>query len=118
MRVVEIDRAQGTPEAFTEPPYRTRTPAAASSPWVSARRARRLERSAAALAKREPEILEQIVAGGRRLHGHASRVYFKLNNNVGDAPAINGIQIRELLGLDIADRDQVQTEWRRRRRRR
>jgi uncharacterized protein YecE (DUF72 family) len=61
--------------------------------------------------------LEQIVASGRRLEGRASRVYFKLNNNVSDAPAINGIQIRELLGMDNAERDQVEAEWRRRRRR-
>jgi uncharacterized protein YecE (DUF72 family) len=61
--------------------------------------------------------LEQIVASGQRLRGRASRVYVKLNNNVGDAPAINAIQIRELLGMDTADRDEVQTEWRRRRRR-
>src|SRR6266545_3340215 len=47
----------------------------------------------------EAEIGE-IVARGRGLAGHARRVYFKLNNNVGAAPAINGIQIRELLGLD------------------
>jgi uncharacterized protein YecE (DUF72 family) len=62
----------------------------------------------------ESEIAE-IVARGRALAGHAQRVYFKLNNNVGDAPAINGIQIRELLGLDNADRAEVEAEWRRRR---
>jgi len=60
--------------------------------------------------------LGEIVARGRGLAGHARRVYFKLNNNVGDAPAINGIQIRELLGLDSADRTGVEAEWRRRRR--
>ncbi len=59
--------------------------------------------------------LAEIVARGRSLEGHARRVYFKLNNNAGDAPAINGIQIRELLGLDNADRAEVETEWRRRR---
>ena len=48
--------------------------------------------------------IEEIVARGRGLDGQASRIYFKLNNNVGDAPAINGIQIRELLGQDTADR--------------
>jgi hypothetical protein len=42
-------------------------------------------------------------------------VYFKLNNNVGDAPAINGIQIRELLGQETPDRTTVEAEWRRRR---
>ncbi len=60
--------------------------------------------------------LQQIVGRGRSLAGHARRVYFKLNNNVGDAPAINGIQIRELLGLDNPDRARVEAEWRRRRR--
>ena len=64
---------------------------------------------------REPE-LQEIVARGRSLVGHARRVYFQLNNNVGDAPAINGIQIRELLGLPNPDRAQVEAEWRRRRR--
>ncbi len=59
--------------------------------------------------------LGEIVARGRGLAGHARRVYFKLNNNVGDAPAINGIQIRELLGLDNADRTGVEAEWRGRR---
>jgi uncharacterized protein YecE (DUF72 family) len=57
--------------------------------------------------------LEKIVTSGRRLDGRAARVYFKLNNNVGDAPAINGIQIRELLGLGAPDREQVEAEWRR-----
>ena len=60
--------------------------------------------------------IEEIVARGRGLDGQASRIYFKLNNNVGDAPAINGIQIRELLGQDTADRAQVEAEWRQRRR--
>jgi uncharacterized protein YecE (DUF72 family) len=60
--------------------------------------------------------LADVVARGRALGGHAGRVYFKLNNNVGDAPAINGIQIRELLGQETADRATVETEWRRRRR--
>ena len=59
--------------------------------------------------------LKEIVARGRSLAGHARRVYFKLNNNVGDAPAINGIQIRELLGQDTADRNDVLAAWRRRR---
>jgi uncharacterized protein YecE (DUF72 family) len=60
--------------------------------------------------------IAEIVARGRGLDGQASRIYFKLNNNVGDAPAINGIQIRELLGQDTADRAQVEAEWRQRRR--
>ena len=60
--------------------------------------------------------LGEIVDRGRRLAGHARRVYFKLNNNVGDAPAINGAQIRELLGMDNPDRGHVEAEWRRRRR--
>jgi uncharacterized protein YecE (DUF72 family) len=59
--------------------------------------------------------LAEIVDRGRSLDGRARRVYFKLNNNVGDAPAINGLQIRELLGQDHADRDEVLTAWRRRR---
>jgi len=59
----------------------------------------------------------EIVARGRALDGQASRIYFEMNNNVGDAPAINGIQIKELLGQDTADRAQVEAEWRRRRRR-
>ena len=61
--------------------------------------------------------LTKIVDRGRELEGHARRIYFKLNNNVGDAPAINGVQIRELLGQDNADRDQVEAEWRQRRHR-
>ena len=59
--------------------------------------------------------LTEIVGRGRALAGHARRVYFKLNNNVGDAPAINGIQIRELLGQETPDRTAVEAEWRRRR---
>jgi uncharacterized protein YecE (DUF72 family) len=59
--------------------------------------------------------LAEIVTRGQSLGGHARRVYFKLNNNVGDAPAINGIQIRELLGQDNADRGEVLAAWRRRR---
>jgi uncharacterized protein YecE (DUF72 family) len=59
--------------------------------------------------------LAEIVARGQSLAGRARRVYFKLNNNVGDAPAINGIQIRELLGQDTADRSDVLAAWRRRR---
>jgi uncharacterized protein YecE (DUF72 family) len=59
--------------------------------------------------------LTEIVARGRSLDGRARRVYFELNNNVGDAPAINGLQIRELLGQDHADRDEVLAAWRRRR---
>lgn len=62
-----------------------------------------------------PELTE-IVSRGRGLDGHARRVYFQLNNNVGDAPAINGMDIQEILGLDRADRAAVEAEWRRRRR--
>ena len=57
--------------------------------------------------------LSDIVRRGRELGGHARRVYFELNNNVGDAPAINGIQIRELLGQETPDRATVEGEWRR-----
>ncbi|HKW93006.1 MAG TPA: DUF72 domain-containing protein [Methylomirabilota bacterium] len=64
------------------------------------------------------EELEGIVAHGRALEGKARRVYFKLNNNVGDAPAINAEDIKELLGLEQADRDAVLEEWRSRRTRR
>ena len=60
--------------------------------------------------------LTEIVARGRALQGRARRVYFKLNNNVGDAPAINAQDIKELLGLETADRAQVEQEWRSRRR--
>jgi uncharacterized protein YecE (DUF72 family) len=61
--------------------------------------------------------LGEIVARGRALDGHAGRVYFKLNNNVGDAPAVNAGDIQELLGLEIADRAAVERQWRERRRR-
>jgi uncharacterized protein YecE (DUF72 family) len=61
--------------------------------------------------------LAGIVARARALEGHARRVYFKLNNNVGDAPAINGEDIKALLGLETADRAAVEREWRSRRRR-
>ena len=60
--------------------------------------------------------LAGIVARGRALEGQARRVYFKLNNNVGDAPALNGEDIKELLGLESADRAAVEQEWRSRRR--
>jgi uncharacterized protein YecE (DUF72 family) len=62
------------------------------------------------------EELAGIVARGRALEGQAQRVYFKLNNNVGDAPAINGEELKELLGLETADREAVREEWRSRRR--
>jgi len=62
------------------------------------------------------EELVEIVARGRALGGSARRVYFKLNNNVGDAPAINGGEIKELLGLETADRAAVEAQWRSRRR--
>jgi uncharacterized protein YecE (DUF72 family) len=61
----------------------------------------------------EPE-LASLVQRGRGFEGKASRVYFQLNNNAGDAPAINGIQIKELLGQDHPDRNTVEAEWRRR----
>jgi uncharacterized protein YecE (DUF72 family) len=60
--------------------------------------------------------LREIVARGRALEGHARRVYFKLNNNVGDAPALNGLDIKELLGQETVDRVAVEQEWRSRRR--
>lgn len=59
--------------------------------------------------------LAEIVARARALDGRARRVYLELNNNVEDAPAINGGQIKELLGLPTADRDAVEAEWRQRR---
>ena len=80
------------------------------------------------LQGREPSVAEKygylydrqeltgIVARGRALEGQARQVYFKLNNNVGDAPAINGEEIKELLGLETADRAAVEQEWRARRR--
>jgi uncharacterized protein YecE (DUF72 family) len=61
-----------------------------------------------------PELAE-LVGRVRRLEGRARRVYLALNNNVGDAPAINGIQIREMLGQEVAERDAVAAEWRARR---
>ena len=64
------------------------------------------------------EELAGIVVRGRALEGRARRVYFKLNNNVGDAPAINGEDIRELLGQETADRAEVERQWRERRRKR
>jgi uncharacterized protein YecE (DUF72 family) len=60
--------------------------------------------------------LGEIVARGRALDGQAARVYFKLNNNVGDAPAINGEDIKDLLGLETVDRAVVERQWRERRR--
>jgi uncharacterized protein YecE (DUF72 family) len=59
--------------------------------------------------------LDAIVGRMRRLEGHARRVYVKMNNNVTDAPAINGGQIKELLGQDTADREAVVAAWRARR---
>lgn len=56
--------------------------------------------------------LREIVRKGRRFDGHARRVYVQLNNNVEDAPAINGIQIKELLGLPVPDRAETEAEWR------
>jgi uncharacterized protein YecE (DUF72 family) len=80
------------------------------------------------LQGREPSVAEKygylydrreltgIVARGRALEGRARQVYFKLNNNVGDAPAINGEEIKELLGLETTDRAAVEEEWKARRR--
>src|SRR5262249_40449699 len=48
--------------------------------------------------------LEAIVDRARSLDQQARRVYVELNNNVGDAPAINAIEIRELLGQTPPDR--------------
>lgn len=62
------------------------------------------------------EELAGIVARGRALEGQARRVFFKLNNNVGDAPALNGEEIKELLGQESPDRATVEQEWRSRRR--
>ena len=59
--------------------------------------------------------LREIVSKARELDGHARRVYLKLNNNEEDFPAINGIQIKELLGLETPERTAVEAEWRRRR---
>jgi len=59
--------------------------------------------------------LSELVDRARRLEGRAGRIYFKLNNNIEDAPAINGGQIKELLGLPTADRGAVEAEWQRRR---
>jgi hypothetical protein len=59
-----------------------------------------------------------VVASGTALDGRAARVYLKLNNNVDDAPAINGGQIQALLGLEPPDRAAVEAQWRARRRRR
>jgi uncharacterized protein YecE (DUF72 family) len=61
--------------------------------------------------------LGAIVDRGRSLDGRARRVYFELNNNAGDAPAINAIQILELLGQTPPDRAAVEAEWRQGRRR-
>jgi uncharacterized protein YecE (DUF72 family) len=58
-----------------------------------------------------------IAERARGLQGHARRVYFQLNNNVEDAPAINGIQIKELLDQPVPDRDALEAAWRGRRRR-
>ena len=60
--------------------------------------------------------LTEIVARGRALDGQARRVYFELNNNVGDAPALNGEDIKELLGQERADRAEIERQWRSRRR--
>ena len=59
--------------------------------------------------------LAEIVARARGLDGRARRVYLELNNNVEDAPAINGGQIRELLGQGTVDRAAVEAQWRQRR---
>ncbi len=62
------------------------------------------------------EELAGIVGGVRALEGQARRIYLKLNNNVGDAPAINGEDLKELLGQETADRALVERQWRSRRR--
>lgn len=59
---------------------------------------------------REAELVE-LVARTRLLEGRARCVYFKLNNNVEDAPAINGGQIKDLLGLDSPERAAVEAAW-------
>lgn len=61
--------------------------------------------------------LAEIVGRARRLAGHAQRVYVMMNNNIEDAPAVNGAQVQELLGLPVPDRAAVLAEWRQRRRR-
>lgn len=61
--------------------------------------------------------LGEIVGRARRLAGHAQRVYLMMNNNIEDAPAINGAQVQMLLDLPVPDRAQVEREWRARRRR-
>ncbi|MCI0547862.1 MAG: DUF72 domain-containing protein [Candidatus Rokubacteria bacterium] len=53
-----------------------------------------------------------LVGRVRRLEGRARRVYLKLNNNVGDAPAINGAELKELLGEAVPERDEVMARWR------
>src|SRR5260370_193152 len=58
------------------------------------------------------EELTGIVARGRALEGQARRVYFKLHHNVGDAPALDGEAIKELLAQEIADRAAGQPGWR------
>jgi hypothetical protein len=58
---------------------------------------------------------ERSVGKARALDGHAQRVYLKLNNNREDFPAINGIQLKGLLGLETPERAAVEIEWRRRR---
>ena len=63
-----------------------------------------------------PTEIEAIVGRVRQLDGQARRIYLKLNNNAGDAPAINANDIRELLGQEVADRAEVEAEWRQRRR--
>jgi uncharacterized protein YecE (DUF72 family) len=64
-----------------------------------------------------PAELAGIVGRARQVEGVARRVYFQLNNNREDFPAINGLQIKELLGLEVADPEAVRTEWRERWRR-
>jgi uncharacterized protein YecE (DUF72 family) len=59
--------------------------------------------------------LRKIVGKARELDSYARRVYLKLNNNREDFPALNGIQIKELLGLETPERTAVEAEWSRRR---
>jgi uncharacterized protein YecE (DUF72 family) len=65
----------------------------------------------------ERRELEGIVGRLRSLEGRARRVYVKLNNNVGDAPAINAEDIKELLDQPTPERGAVEAEWRARWRR-
>jgi uncharacterized protein YecE (DUF72 family) len=62
--------------------------------------------------------LEEIARKAGGLNGQAERVYLKLNNNRGDHPAINAMQLKEMLLEDWRppEREQVVDELQRRRR--